>query len=317
MSFTPGPGTTYVAIQKPATLAEIGALAAASALNTQTTYIDRVTGVSYAALSPTNYYSLDSGVTSPGVNYVRSGLLLPASGSISSATLSAGSAWIDGVGIPVPATPLSLTATRDNYVDLRRDGVVVVTPVTVASAAPALASGSMRLGFVTTTAGLITARSIGAFDSLGNWMYNTVSAPACRVIRSSTSIAYAGAALALPFSEPDSFDNANMHDPAVNNTRFLLPSSGAYQIDCSLIWFSPVTPSVAFTLAPRLTDPVLGVVSDASFDEGYQGTQATQSIRCSGVITGLANQYVEMIFNPNGASGTIGVARFSITKLSL
>lgn len=248
------------------------------------------------------------------VNHVESGLLPPASGAIAGATLSAGVAYVEGARVALPATPLTLTATRDNYIDLRRDNTVIVTPVTVAAAAPAVPVNSMRLGFVRTDATTVTARTIQAFDSLGNWMYNVVATPLCKATRVSAN-GYGGAPIALQFPDADVFDNANMHSPTVDNTRFVLPYNGAYQIECSLIWFAAVTPGSAFTLAPRITDPVLGVIADPSFPEGYQGTQATMAMRTSGVITGRAGQYVEMIFTPNGSSGAIDVTRFSIQRI--
>lgn len=291
-------------------LAALQALSVAGQLDPAATYVDTTTGQKYWATNGTTFLSAGGTLDASALNYVASGLLPPASGTIAAATLSAGVAYVEGNRVALAATPLLLTATRDNYIDLRRDGTVIVTPVTVAAAAPAIPVNSMRLGFSRTDATNVTLRTFEAFDSLGNWMYNTVAAPLCKTTRTAAT-GYAGAALALPFPDADTFDNAAFHDPVTNNTRFVLPANGAYQIDCSLIWFAGVTPGTAFTLAPRLD----GSINDASFPEGYQGAQATQAMRCSGIITGRAGQYVEMVFTPNGASGAIDITRFSIAKV--
>lgn len=242
------------------------------------------------------------------LNWVESGFLLPASGTIASfPTMSAGVAYVEGVKVQRAATPLVLTASRDNYVDISRFGVVTVTAVVVAAAAPAIAANSLRLGFVTTGASAVTSRTFAAFDSLGNWMYNVTPNAMCKLTRVAAT-GYGGAAIALAFPDADVFDNANMHDPALNNSRIQLPFNGVYSVDCSLIWFAAQTPSSAYSLAPRLD----GAISDSSFPEGYQGTQATQAMRCSGKIVGRAGQYLEMVFTPNGASGAIDVTRLSV-----
>lgn len=291
-------------------LAQLQTLAAASMLDTRVTYIDASTSQRYWALSNATFISAGLALDTSIINYVDSGLLPPASGTIAAATLSAGVAYVEANRVALPATPLVLTATRDNYIDIRRDGTVIVTPVTVSGAAPAIPVNSMRLGFSRTDATNVVLRTIEAFDSLGNWMYNTVSVPMCRTSRG-TATGYAGAPIALAFPDPDLFDNANMHDPVTNNTRFVLPSNGAYAIDCSILWFAGVTPGTAYSLTARLD----GGADLPGFTEGYQGAQATQAMRCTGTFSGRAGQYVEMIFTSNGASGGIDVSRFSIVKV--
>ena len=291
-------------------LASLQTLAQTNELNTLTTYVDLSTNTRYWAISANTFVTAGQQLDSSILNYVQSGFLPPASGTIASATLSSGVAYVDGNRVARAATPLSLTATRDNYIDVRRDGTILVTPVTVSATAPAIPANSMRLGFCTTNATNVTARSISAFDNIGNWMYNVTPTPLCKTTRT-TATGYGGAAIVLPYPDADVFDNANIHDPVTNNSRFTLPFNGIYYIDCSLIWFSAVTPISAYSLAPRLD----GSITDSSFPEGYQGTQATQNMRCSGTIVGRAGQYLEMVFTPNGASGAIDVTRFSITKV--
>jgi hypothetical protein len=72
-------------------------------------------------------------------------------------SLTAGIVWIDGVPVDVSLiSSIALTATRDNYVDVDRNGVVYVTPVTVNTASPALTSSRLRIGIVTTDATTVT-----------------------------------------------------------------------------------------------------------------------------------------------------------------
>lgn len=305
----PNPGESAYVVKLPS-LATLQALALANGLDQAATYVDTATGQKYWALNSNTFLSAGGTFDAGDPNWVQSGLLPPASGTIAAATLTAGVAYVEGNRVALPATPLTLTATRDNYIDLRRDGTVIVTPVTVSGAAPAIPANSTRLGFSRTDATNVLSRTFEAFDSLGNWMYNTVSVAMCRVTRASAS-GYAGAAIALPFPDADLFDNANIHDPVTNNTRFVLPSNGAYAIDCSLIWFAAVTPTTAYTLNVRLD----GGSDLVGFSEGYQGAQATQAMRMTGTFTARGGQYVEVFFNPNGATGAVDVTRLSIVRV--
>lgn len=314
MSFTPGPGTTYVAIQKPATLADIGALAAASALSPQTIYYDTATGYRFVAQSPTNFISLNTNLNAAEVNFVESGLLIPASGTIAAATLTSGVAWVDGVRVALAGGVLSLTATRDNYIDLRRDGVVIVTPVAVSTTAPAIPANSIRLGFCTTNATNVTARSISAFDNIGNWMYNTSSKPFCR-LRSSTTQGTGGVLTAVNFPEADLADNAAMHDPALNATRITFPSNGLYQISCTVAFTASFTnASSTMALYARLD----GTTVSESFPQGIISQNvASNGVGTSGVVDVRAGQYLEMLFAPNGPAGlALAAAWLTCAKIS-
>lgn len=245
------------------------------------------------------------------LNYIQSGLVLPSSGTIASLpVMTAGVAYIEGVRVQRAATSLSLTATRDNYIDLTRNGLLVISPVTVGGAAPAIPANGMRIGFITTDATNITSATTGADDNAGNWMGNLVAVPTCKLIRASAS-GYAGAAFALPFPDADAFDNALMHSPSTNNTRITFPANGAYSVDCLAIWFAAVTPGTAYSLEARLN----GVTTDGSFTIAYQGAQATQNMRCSGIIIARAGDYMEMIFTPNGASGAMDQTRLNVARI--
>jgi hypothetical protein len=68
-------------------------------------------------------------------------------------TFSALTAYIGGVrySIAAPASPLSTTSSSDNYVDVSgTTGLGTVTAVATGGTAPALASGRIRLGYMTT-----------------------------------------------------------------------------------------------------------------------------------------------------------------------
>lgn len=288
---------------------ELQALALANKLDARTTYIDLASGNRYWATTPNTYISAGGALDASALNYVESGLLPPASGAIASAVLTSGVAYVEGNRVAITATPLALTATRDNYIDLRRDGTVIVTSVVVSATAPAIPANSMRLGFVTTNASNVTARSISAFDNIGNWMYNATPAPACRA-RSTTLQGFGGAAIALAFPEADTFDNASIHNPALNNERFTLPSNGLYQIDAGVVFSAPLTPLSACTLEARLDG-----TSDPSFPQGYLGPQAHNALRCSGQVVGRAGQYVDLLFTPNGVSSAIAAAWMNIAKI--
>jgi hypothetical protein len=170
------------------------------------------------------------------VNFVVSGLDLPASGSLTPA-MAGGEAAIDGFRVLLAPTTLNLTASRDNYVDLSYntslDAVLIVTPVVIAAAAPALGPRSMRLGFLRTDASTITARTTFAKDSLGNWMGNrsplpitSLSSPVGQPLPSTgggiTAIGFAGAAIV-------NIDNQFGHSLG-QPTRIVVSQSGIYRL---------------------------------------------------------------------------------------
>jgi hypothetical protein len=245
------------------------------------------------------------------LNYIQSGLVLPTSGTIASLpVMTAGVAYIEGVRVQRAATSLSLTAMRDNYIDITRNGLLSIQAVVIGSAAPAIPVNGMRIGFITTDATSVTSATTGTDDNAGNWMGNISAVPACKLIRASAS-GYAGAAVALPFPDADAFDNALMHNPSTDNTRIIFPSNGTYFVDCLVIWFIAVTPGISYSLEPRLN----GGATDGSFTIGYQGTQATQAMRSSGLMIVRAGDYMEMIFNPSGASGAVNQTRLNVTRV--
>jgi hypothetical protein len=165
------------------------------------------------------------------VDYIVSGLLVPSGGAIGAASLPAGVAYITGKRVVFDGAVLALTDGSDNYVDLDRDGNVIVSVVTKNAGAPAKATNSIRLGKVVTTAGSVTSRVIDAADSNGNWMGNYVAVPYSRVVNS-TLINYApGTDTAISFGAGTNvYDNAGMHSMTVQPTRFTAQFQGLYEV---------------------------------------------------------------------------------------
>lgn len=302
----PSPGEAAYVVRLP-NLATLQALSLANALDPAATYVDTSTGYKYWARDNTNFLSAGLSYDTSVLNYVESGLLPPASGTIAAAALAAGVAYVEANRVALAATPLTLTATRDNYIDLRRDGTIAVTPVTVGAAAPVLAANSMRLGFCTTDATNVTARSIEAADSLGNWMYNVAARATCK-LRSLTLQGFGGAPVTVAFPDVDIMDNASMHNPASNNSRIQLPYNGTYAVECGIVFSNALTPLSVFELAPRLN----GSISDISFPAGYAGPQARNALHCAGTISARGGQYMEMLFTMNGVSDAIVAAWLNV-----
>jgi len=275
----------YAPVPSSATL---NAIAIAGELKLDTTYVDTTTGQKFWARDANNYSSAGLNFDVSALNYVESGLLLPASGTIA----------------------LTLTATRDNYVDLRRDGTVTVTAVTVGAAAPAIPVNSMRLGFCTTNASNVTSRTISAFDSLGNWMYNVTPRQGCE-LESTTLQGVGGSAVTVLFPNADIFDNASMHDNVTNSDRIILPVNGIYQADLAIQFSGPFTPLSVFILQARVDGTV-----QPGFPRGVLGAFSTLTMGCSGSFRARAGQYLDFLFSPNGIGASIAEARLTVNRIS-
>jgi hypothetical protein len=254
---------------------------------------------------------------SSSVNFIQSGFVLPTSGTIASLpAMTAGVAYIEGIKVSLSASPLVLTATRDNYIDITRFGAVIVTPVAVAGVAPAIPVNAMRVGFVTTNATNVTGATSNAFDNQGNWMGNTSSAPACR-LRSNTLQGSGGAEISVAFPEADVFDNASLHDPVTNNSRITLLSPGTYFLSCAIAFSAPQTPLSSFSLYLRLN----GTTEETTFPQDSRGSAgAVINMQTSGFVTVPAAstpQYVEFRFIPNGVAGaTIAAAWLQCSRVA-
>lgn len=303
-----------------ANLATLTALAAAGALSIYTTYVDLATSQKYWATNATTFVTAGQQLDASSINYVESGLLPPASGTIAAAVLAAGVAYVEGNRVALAATPLVLTATRDNYIDLRRDGTLIITPVVVSAAAPAIPVNSMRLGFVTTDATNVTGRTFGAFDNAGNYMFNTARLPGCKLRHTNGGgfSGFGGAAAPIEFLSADVFDNANMHNPGFNPARIVFPSPGLYSIQASAQFLSPLAHAgnsielVCYVSA----DGVAPSVEDPTFPKDTRNNGTTLSLAIAGtVLARQAGSYAEIYFVPNGVSGSFVAAWLNCAKV--
>lgn len=163
------------------------------------------------------------------VNTVISGITLPTSGGLSN-SITSGIAYVGDNRISYAGAAVVFPASKDSYVDIDSSGVVTVTSVALAAAAPALGVNSMRLGYVTTDASNVTGATTGAEDSLGNWMGNRVRAPSC-ILRRYNNASFGGSIFSLSFAAgTDLLDNFSGHDGAGNPTRITIQKSGLYAV---------------------------------------------------------------------------------------
>lgn len=89
-------------------------------------------------------------------NFVYTGMLGSTSVSLI-VTLTAGTAYSLGYRIAKSSTQITLTASKDNYIDLDRDGSYQVTPVANGSAAPSVYANSIRIGKAVTNSTTVTS----------------------------------------------------------------------------------------------------------------------------------------------------------------
>lgn len=89
-------------------------------------------------------------------SFVYSGCI-PADDTDLTSDISACVAYVNGYRISKSATPLTYTASMDNYVDLSQSGTYTISTVSVGGSAPAVAANSARLSKVTTDGTEITA----------------------------------------------------------------------------------------------------------------------------------------------------------------
>ena len=196
------------------------------------------------------------------IDRVVSGLALPASGGLAT-TISPGVAYVNGARIATTGASVTLSASSDNYVDFTDAGTFVVSPVSVAAAAPAMAANSIRLGYVTTNATTVTARVTAALDSLGNWMGNTVQSDACQLRRYNNNT-LGGAVVSLSFPAGNvMFDNAHMYDYTLP-TRITIQRAGLYRVS-----YACVLASGSDTRFPTLLTPTGWLTTQSSFDVYY------------------------------------------------
>lgn len=311
---------SYANTLRVGSVAALGELAAASALDLDAIYLDVSTGARFVAVSATDYVSLGANLVSAEVNFVESGLLIPASGAIAAAVVTAGVVWIDGVRVVLPITSLALSATSDNYVDVSRSGTITVTAVPISDPAPVLAAGSLRLGFCATDASTVTARTIQAADSLDNWMYNTVRVPGCKLRHTNGAgfSGFAGLPVPVDFLSPDVFDNAGLHSPSLNSTRIVFPTPGMYAIQASVQFLAAITLTGTLELGCYVSTGGGAAAEDPTFPKDVRnpGGDAVLSLAIAGTV--LATQpgdYAEVYVIPNGAGGALIASWLNCSKV--
>ena len=192
--------------------------------------------LSFTAAQVVANQNLAYGLTNPrltDIPYIASGLTLPGSGALT-ASIASGDATINGIRVIMGAVAPGFTASKDNYVDLVYSsstyaGSYVVTPVTIAAAAPAVPANALRLGFVTTGASTITSQTTNAKDSLGNWMSNLTPKASC-ILQGLTSQTVANGATVTFAASTEILDNLSMHSGSVNSSRITIQQAGLYDV---------------------------------------------------------------------------------------
>lgn len=272
---------------------------------------DQVTAVQ-ALVSPYGILTPDS---SPilfqgdrGIDYIISGLVLPATGTIGVAAITAGVAYIGGMRRAIAGQVLSLTASKDNYVDLDISGNLVVTTVTLAAAAPALAVNSMRLGKVATDATSVTSRLVSGSDTLGNWLSNSVGIPYARHVFSPATV-YTAGDRALPFgASSTAYDNVNMHSESVQNTRFTVPTGGLYYVQGVIIIASGATTS-------QWNAKIFKNGASASLGTMSADAATVLTQRAGGIVEAAAGDYFEL-FLTNTVTVTQSAAAMQVARIA-
>lgn len=173
-----------------------------------------------------------------GISHIASGLALPSVGTNALAAVSAGAAYVNGARCAYSGGTPGFS-NGDNYCDLAPQGVLVVTTVAQAAAAPAIPVNAIRLGYVRCVAGSVTASFTGAKDSLGNWMGNRTPKASC-ILHAAPNSSFTSGSLPYAFSAAanttQELDNCGMHSIVTNNTRITAQRSGLYQVSGCLQW---------------------------------------------------------------------------------
>jgi len=250
------------------------------------------------------------------IDCIASGLVLPATSASLGGTITAGSAYVIGQRIAKGALAHTYTASKDTYVDLGNDGTVTFNAVNNGAGAPALTANSIRLGFVTTGASTITGATTAAKDSLGNWMGNIHSKPACMLLLASGSQSIANnAATTIQFGAgTEQLDNSAMHSTVTNNTRITVPSAGVYSVsgswDTSAFIFNPATTAVFIYILKNGATWLADVIGALNASTSQFGAIAS-NVLCA------AGDYIELqIYQNSGLAITIPDARLSAVKVT-
>ena len=231
---------------------------------------------------------------------VISGLVLPSTGTLGVAAITAGVAYASGARVATISTIPTLTASKDNYVDLSSLGVFTVSPVTIAASAPAVAANSIRLGYITTGASTITSATMTGKDTLGNWLRNTVKQPTCMLRYSAGPIS---GTISFP-ANTEQFDNNQMHSGSVNPSRITISLPGLYLVQGA----------VNDTAGGLNTLVINKNGADAQLFADTQANATTIiSSLCGGFLPLVAGDYLEINL---AQSVTTNVIYFSATRIS-
>jgi hypothetical protein len=218
------------------------------------------------------------GISDEWVDHVSSGMVLPTSGPLVN-NITAGVAYLQGAWVAFTGTTVTLTASRDNYIDALPDGTYSVQPVTNGGAAPAVAVNGLRLGYVVTGASTVSSATTTGRDSLGNWMGNRVRVPACYLGQANTQALTGGSVdnfISFASAALEQLDNAQMHSVTTNPTRLTAPRAGLYRVNGWATWLISSSPgAVVFTVRKQGGSAVLGMPIDTFTANGIKYSAST------------------------------------------
>ena len=108
-------------------------------------------------------------------SFVVSGYTIATSGTLTS-TIIGGKAYINGAQVVITNTPITVTASKDTYVDILDTGAVMPSPVANGATSPAISTNSdgskaLRIATLISSATAITATVQIGQDTLGNNLY--------------------------------------------------------------------------------------------------------------------------------------------------
>jgi hypothetical protein len=216
------------------------------------------------------------------IDHVASGLIITdaTSGGVPKINISAGICYANGMRVRKGGvTALTLTASRDVYLDVKWDGSLNYSggnTVANLAGAPALVAGSTRIGKVVTNASAVsTITQDGTIDSQGNCLYNPLRLPFCRLaIFANQTIPIGGGYTMLTFAGSTvAFDNDGMSNLTGHPTRIAIQRSGFYVIK----GFSQIESVVGAVCSPVSIIYTNGVQNGQSSSTSFGLNAATAS----------------------------------------
>lgn len=150
-------------------------------------------------------------------------------------------------------------------------------------------TGATGVGATGATGATGAAGATGATGASGSGLTNSV-----RVTRTTPLAIHTGAVTPINFTSED-YDNGNMHDNSVNNTRLTAPATGIYEVTCGIELANNATGARFHGIE------VDGTTFVASSSPGWaMGNQAWRNIITT-VVSLAATHYVECtIFQDSG-----------------